>query len=110
MRYRVAWGRRRAGPGLPAPPLSVPDIYTPLHLQSSTDPTAVDTTSPPAVVAAETSNHAQTRKADEGPYQVEVYSSKEESLEAVRRRMALREPLGPAFVTQAFAQLQQSNS
>lgn len=107
LRVRMAWGRRRAGPGLPAPPLSVPDIYIPLHLQSNTDAIG----SAPTIPVANNSERASLgTPEDQELYQVEVYGSKEESLEVVKRRMALREPIGPAFVTQAFSQLRPSTS
>lgn len=104
----MAWGRRRAGPGLPAPPLSVPDVYIPLYLQPSRDKIESSDANARSVTNT-TGNIRAGRAGDEELYQVEVYSSKEESLEMVRRRIALREPLGPALVTQAFARLQQSN-
>lgn len=42
--------------------------------------------------------------------QVEVYTSKEESLEVIRRRMALRGPIPAALISQAYLQLQQSDA
>lgn len=100
----MAWGRRRAGSGLPAPPLAVPDTYIPLHLQSDADTTGP--TSKAFTSIAKASENARSRRVDdEELYQVEIYNSKEESLDAVRRRMALRELVGPSIVTQLFSQL-----
>lgn len=107
----MAWGRRRAGPGLPANPISVPDIYIPRHLQKSMNSTgsSATNTSTPATIHAKTSENMDVEGSeDEELYQVEVYSSKEESIEVLRRRTALQEPIESGFITRAFSQLQQS--
>jgi hypothetical protein len=74
----MAWGRRRAAPGEPAPPLPIPDTYLPLHLRSASDSEiGTSTAATPASTGLAVGKEV---------HQVELYTSQEESLERARKR------------------------
>lgn len=107
IRFRMSWGRRRTAPGRPAPPLSVPDTYMEpqYHVGAGFDiqsqlKAAQDRPQTAASQGTNTDTSTDGTGMDlEELYQVEIYKTKEESLQSVRRRVALRGALPPPLVS-----------
>lgn len=80
----MAWGRRRASPGQPAPRLSVPDVYLPFRHQIKAE--GRSNLQPNPEVQADVTQSNGKGAAFKGLSHIEVYNTKEEALEAIKKR------------------------